>query len=205
MSKKKSSFMSLICLLFVTSMMLLLTDSLNMVRADEEMTTLYLPLITKPMSYQIIKDRLLWESSVSGNILTEDFEKDLADWGTLAFPYETGNGFVLTGESSAQIIWSDTLLTSGNIIHFRDWDEGLTFWFPGGTSVQAFGFDYRASEQWYLTFNDVETISLPPSRPSFVGIEFYSEYPSKFVLWSDSYAQGGLTVDNISYIPVEIP
>ena len=98
MSKKKSSFISLICLLFVMSIMMLLTESLNPVRADEGMTTLYLPLIIKPMSYQIIKDRLLWESSVSGSILTEDFEKDLADWGALAFPYETGNGFVLTGK-----------------------------------------------------------------------------------------------------------
>ncbi len=168
------------------------------VRADGPVTQLYLPLIVK-VTFYVGTNRPLWESTVGGNVLTEDFEKDAADYGVLSFPYLTGNGFWLDGQSSAQILGDGTLLPSGNLLHFRDWGSGLTFRFPNDTQVRAFGFDYRAGEEWRLIFNNSDSITLPPSRPSFVGIVFSGDYPSQFTLWSDSGVQRGLTVDNISY------
>lgn len=201
---KKTSFIGLCCIFILIGIGILFTHSALSAQVEGETKYVYLPLIIKPMNYQTETDRSFWESSLNEPLFVEDFENDFADWGALAFPYETGNGFVLTGESSAQIIDSN-LLPSGNHIHFRDWETGLTFEFPESTTVKAFGFDYRASEDWYVTFNDTETIYLPPSRPSFVGFVFTSEYPTKFTLWSDSHAQGGLTVDNISYVPIDAP
>lgn len=104
--------------------------------------------------------RALWETEVSGSMVTEDFEKDEADYGEVSFPYLTGNGFLLTGQTTAQILRDESLLPSGNLIHFRDWGNGLTFSFPNDTAVTAFGFDYKPSETWQLTVND-SVITIP--------------------------------------------
>jgi hypothetical protein len=165
---------------------------------------LYLPLILNidpipEVTYDVYWDRALWENAVGGNVATEDFEKDEADYGELSFPYITGNGFTLIGQSHAQIIEDPSLLDSGNLLHFRDWEVGLKFIFPNNASVTAFGFDYRPSETWNLTVNQFD-VTITGGRKGFVGIVIHGSTPQEFVLWSNEYAQGGLSVDNISYV-----
>jgi hypothetical protein len=146
----------------------------------------------------------LWESAVRGTIVTEDFEKDEADYGEIAFPYLTGNGFFLTGQSTAQILNDETLLNTGNLIHFRGWENGLIFTFPNDTAVEAFGFDYKPSETWQLTVNG-SVITIPDGRRGFIGIVVHEEYPKQFVFSCAEDVQGGLSVDNISYVPINSP
>src|ERR1043165_5297479 len=109
--------------------------------------------VNEDPGFTVYWKRTLWEGAISRTIITEDFEKDEADYGEIAFPYLTGNGFFLTGQSTAQILNDETLLNTGNLIHFRDWENGLTFTFPNDTAVEAFGFDYKPSETWQLTVN----------------------------------------------------
>ena len=157
-------------------------------------------------SFTIYRQRDLWESEISiGDVLVEDFEKDVADYGELTNPYLTGNGLLLEGGSCpAQIIEEATLLPTGNILHFRDFGCGLTFFFPNDSTVSAFGFEYRPSEEWHLTVNDT-TVLISAGRPGFIGVVFHGDYPNTFTLSSDANAQGGLSVDNISYIPTAVP
>ena len=157
-------------------------------------------------SFTIYRQRDLWESEISiGDVLVEDFEKDVADYGELTNPYLTGNGLLLEGGSCpAQIIEEATLLPTGNILHFRDFGCGLTFFFPNDSTVSAFGFEYRPSEEWNLTVNDT-TVIISAGRPGFIGVVFQGDYPNKFTLSSDANAQGGLSVDNISYISITVP
>jgi hypothetical protein len=117
-----------------------------------------------------------WEAAAGGDVATEDFEKDIADYAPLLFPYTTGNGFLLTGQSSAQIL-NGGLLDTGNNIHFRDWTGGLTFNFPANQEVSALGFNYHASELWYLAIGDSgDLITLQGRR--FVGVVIEGIYPT---------------------------
>ena len=152
-------------------------------------------------TYTIYWKRELWESAISGNTFIEDFENDSGDYGELSFPYLTGNGFLLNGESSAQIFNDNSLLASGNLIHFRDWANGLRFSFPNNAVAGAFSFDYKASETWQLAFND-SVITIPRGRNRFIGIVVHNFFPGDFVFFSFENAQGGLSIDNISYIPI---
>ena len=152
-------------------------------------------------TYTIYWKRELWESAIRGTVLTEDFENDDGNYGELNFPYLTGKGFLLNGHSSAQIFKDNTLLSSGNLIHFRDWHNGLRFSFPNNSVVSAFSFDYKASETWQLTFNDF-VITIPDGRNRFIGIIVHRLFPTDFILFSLEGAQGGLSVDNISYIQI---
>jgi len=67
--------------------------------------------------------------------------------------------------------------------------------------ISAFGFDYRPSEEWNLRINDTVVI-IPEGRPGFIGIVLHATYVNGFNLSSKANAQGGLSVDNISYIPI---
>jgi hypothetical protein len=157
-------------------------------------------------TFTVYKQRDLWESAISRDeILVEDFEKDLADYGELSNPYLTGNGFFLMGGNCpAQILQDMTLLPSGNILHFRDFGCGFNFIFPNDSAVSAFGFDYRPSEEWNLKINDT-VIVLPEGRPGFIGVVFSSSYSQTFNLSSTVSAQGGLSLDNISFISTDSP
>jgi len=151
-------------------------------------------------SYTLYWKRALWEQAKSGNVNMEDFEDDKADYGELSFPFQTGNGFLLDGgQISAQILRDSNLITSGNLLHFRSWSSGLRFIFPNETTIPAFGFDFRASEDWKLTIGN-SVVNLPPGREGFIGIVLHDVYPSKFTLSSSEKAQGGLSVDNISFV-----
>jgi len=156
-------------------------------------------------TFTIYWKRDLWESAITGNILTEDFEKDEADYGELSYPYLTGNGFLLNGgRCPAQIFRDPTLMNSGNLIHFRDFGCGLTFSFPNNMTVSAFGFDYRPSETWRLKVNGT-VIAIPGGRKGFLGFVMHENFPTKFNLSCNENAQGGLSVDNISYISISPP
>lgn len=154
--------------------------------------------------FTVYWDHDLWESAIDSESHVEDFESDEADSGELSYPYLTGNGFLLEGESTAQIIEGWNLLPSGNVLHFRDWETGLKFHFPNGSRVRAFGFDFKPTEDWQLHFNN-SLVLIPGGRRGFIGIFIEEEYPKEFVLSSTERNQGGLTVDNISYIPVDAP
>jgi len=155
-------------------------------------------------TYTVYWNRELWNQAVERNALTEDFELDTDGYGELTFPYLSGNGFLLTGDSAAQILSDSHLLPGGNLIHFRDWGKGLTFQFPNETIVSAFAFDYKASEIWQLRFNDVQ-VEIPKGTNRFLGVVIHEHYPILFILSSDSKVQGGLSVDNVSYLPVSAP
>jgi hypothetical protein len=152
-------------------------------------------------TYTIYWKRELWEDAIGENAFTEDFENDRSDYGELNFPYLTGNGFLLNGDSSAQIFNDNSLLSSGNLIHFRDWGSGLRFSFPNNSVASAFSFDYKASETWQLAFND-SIITIPKGTNRFIGVVIHNFFPSDFLLSSFESVQGGLSVDNISYIPI---
>jgi hypothetical protein len=149
--------------------------------------------------------RDLWENAVDENTSTEDFEKDTADYGELGYPYLTGNGFILQGGNCpSQILTDPTLMDSGNLLHFRDFGCGLGFSFPNNARASAFSFDYRPSEPWILKVNN-QLIELLGTRKGFVGIVLHRDYPGEFVLLCRENAQGGLSVDNISYVIVSTP
>jgi len=144
--------------------------------------------------------RALWEEAIGTNYAVEDFEKDPSDYGELGFPYFTGNGFTLTGKSAAQFIHAAELLPSQNLLHFRDWEYGLTFTFPNQTTVTVLGFDYASQEEWQLQIQNIDII-LPAGRNQFVGVVLFDGTAKLFNLAGPQTAQGGLSVDNISYIP----
>ena len=151
-------------------------------------------------TFIIYWDRHLWEQELNRSPGIEDFELDAADPGVLHFPYLTGHGFLLEeqGSVSAQILSDTTLLDSGNLLHFRAREQGLTLHFPDGQPVTAFGFDYKASEDWILKIHEME-ITIPKGRRGFVGLIVKENYPLGFSLTSESHAQGGLTIDNLLF------
>ena len=144
--------------------------------------------------------RTLWEEAVGKNYVIEDFEKDPEDYGELGFPCFTGNHLILSGKSAAQFLNAPELLPSGNLLHFRDWQYGLTFTLPNDATTTALGFDYASQERWQLTVRNIDVI-LPSGRNQFVGIVLYEGPTKEFRLMGPNTAQGGLFVDNISYIP----
>ena len=179
------------------------TITLTPMSVQEYQATLQTYIATPFMqlaAYTYYVRRDLWEREAGTGYLIEDFESDAATFDEMVFPYTTQNGYYLEGDSPAQILGASGLLPSGNLLHFRNWDRGLRFNFPDGTSARAFGFDYRASEAWQLAFND-SRIPLSIGVPGFIGFVLYQNFPTHFTLIGPNTAQGGLSIDNISYIP----
>lgn len=143
-----------------------------------------------------------WPPQNQYDVLQETFSEDQTDYGELLFPYITGNGLLLEGESAAQILADETLMSDGNMLHFRDWEHGLRVQRADKKAIESLSFNYRASEEWKLVVNG-EEIPLPPSRPSFVGLLFHADYPSYITLRSDEKAQGGLSIDTIVLSPLQ--
>jgi hypothetical protein len=163
---------------------------------------IYLTLNVNEFStYTIYWKRELWESAIRESVFVEDFENDASDYVELSFPYLTEKGFLFNGDSSAQILSDSSLLPTGNMLHFRDWKSGLRIFFPNNSVAGAFSFDYRTSEAWQLNFNE-SVIPLPKGGNRFFGIVIRKLFPGDFVLSSFEKAQGGFTLDNISYVPV---
>jgi len=134
----------------------------------------------------------------------EDFEQDPVSLRPLSVPYKSGNGFLINGNGYPEIINFPQLPMTGNMLHFRDWEQGTTLTFPEGQSVRAFGLDYTTPEEWVLTFGNFN-IPLPAARNGFVGFVFYENFPLEFGLSSSADFQGGLLLDNIAYVPPYIP
>jgi hypothetical protein len=156
-------------------------------------------------TYTIYWKRALWENATGGSVTTEDFESDKADFGVLSFPYLTGNGILLRGHiSTGQILNDESLMPSGNLLHFDGWEGGLTFSFPYDTAVSAFGFDYQSPEAWLMAFDGTK-ITLLLGRKGFVGVVFARDYPREFLLSSEENVQHGLAMDNISFLTVNSP
>jgi hypothetical protein len=160
--------------------------------------------INEYADFTVYWKRELWDAVVGGPVAIEDFEKDESGYEELYFPYLTGNEFYLMGESSAQMLTDETIMATGNSIHFRDWSGGLTFGFPNGVQVSAFSFDFVPSEDWELRINDT-TFALPAGRSGFVGVVMHQNYPAAFILSGPDSAQGGISVDNIGYVAATAP
>ena len=151
------------------------------------------------ITYDLFYNKVDWINTIEGNIATEDFEKDEPGDGELYFPYKTGNGFVLEGESPAQIFEAPSLSESGVILQITDGTGGLTFIFPDNANVRGFGLDYLAEESWKLTVGST-VITMPHGRSGFIGIVIYVGDVNSFTLSCTEPVQGGLAVDNISYV-----
>ena len=166
------------------------------------------PLPTKLVTPRVIPfppvaiywSRALWEEAVGKNYAIEDFEKDRADYSELSFPYFTGNDLILNGKSVAQLLIAPELLPSQNLLHLSDWGQGLKFTFPYDAASTVLGFDYASQEEWQLTVLNIDII-LPRGRNQFVGVVLYEGPAKEFKLTGPNTPQGGLFVDNISYIP----
>jgi hypothetical protein len=142
----------------------------------------------------------LWEQASDKPFRIEDFEQEGNAYGSIVLPHLTANKILLSGNGYAELIDSVQLLPDGNYLHFRDWEQGLTLNFPDETAVTAFAFDYTTPELWVLTYNDVE-LGLLSGTYQFVGIILHQDTTNEFTLSSSSYLQGGLSIDNILYVP----
>ena len=175
-------------------------SSLDSTTTPSPMPEIYVTLnVNEYSNYMVYWKQPLWESAAGDITGMEGFEHEEGGYGTISFPYLTGNGFLLTGDSSAQTLQDSNLLESGALLHFRDWENGLTVAFPNEAAAHAFGFNYRSNETWQLTFNNSEIV-LPRGRGVFVGIVIHNNCPAEFVLLGPTGAQGGLSVDNILYV-----
>jgi hypothetical protein len=157
------------------------------------------PELIEAFPFEVYDQHQVWESAVGKMVLSEDFEKD-GGFGEMLLPYWTGDGFLLSGKSNAQILADPELLGSGKFLHLLSGKQGLTFTFPDGRAVTAFGFDYTTSAEWHVTVINLDVI-LSRGRNQFVGIIIHQNSATKFNLVSSAGAQGGLSVDNISYTP----
>ena len=161
--------------------------------------------------------RTTWASNVSGRIFIEDFETDPGGFAAITTPYLTaGRGILmqdLLGPIDFQILPSGSGLVNGTQgPHFRDFGNMMSFSFPGGIDVAAFAFDYfynRSEEAWQLQVNNVVLTLTPsgtfPSPANFIGIVSTGAPISFFVLTSSAFAQGGLSIDGLSFSPVPEP
>jgi hypothetical protein len=159
--------------------------------------------VTQFGGYTVYWRRQLWEQAAGAagaGFTVENFEPVRNSLGSIELPHITGKGFSLSGQSYAELIRSVQLLPNGTLLHFRDWEQGLTIAFPDDTPVTAFAFDYTTPEQWVLTYNDVE-LALPSGSYLFVGFILQQGSTRQFNLASSAYAQGGLSMDDLSYLP----
>jgi len=174
---------------------------------ETALPTIFLTMfVNEYESFTAYRQRALWQAAIGGaRPSVEDFETDITDFGKLPDPYLTGRGFLFKGaDCPGLILTGKSLLPTGASLHFRSFGDGCTFVFPNKTAVSAFGFDYRAAEDWILRINET-AVPLPGGRAAFVGVALHTALPSEFTLSSNVRAQGGLSIDNIAYIPAQIP
>ena len=153
----------------------------------------------------VFTDRSVWQS-YSGAIVTEDFESEPASYQVLNLPYTTSGGIVMAWlGSGGSIQMLPNNLFSSISPHFRAFGNRLSYSFPDGRSVVMLGFDqfYHDPETWRLQVNGLEIVLTPYEQnnyePSFIGVVSVDEPIYSFVLTCSDHAQGGLSIDNISY------
>lgn len=157
--------------------------------------------------YTVYFQRDLWQNLIGSATGVEDFEQEPFGGTELSLPYITRNRFILRGTSAAQILRAPELLDSGNLIHFRDVEQGMIITFPDNAFIAAFGFDYTSSEDWVLTFNQFQ-MPLAVGDNQFIGVIMQQIYVTEFNLSGLPGAQQGIAVDNITYLavsPVFVP
>jgi hypothetical protein len=163
----------------------------------------------------VFSDRPSWEAAVSGAIFTETFRLERDSYDELVFPYTTAHGLTLddvfdTGNVVAQML-PDGLVNGTVAPHFRAFSgDHMSFTLP--VPVQAFGFDYFASDwdgpstaEWQVQVGSLVT-SLPQTLYDtfdFFGVVL--THPTSplttFTFANPGFAQGGISVDNVSYVP----
>jgi hypothetical protein len=169
-------------------------------QADLEVKT-YLPLIIDLRPAPIITQytsRSEWQNAMRGNVAIEDFENEKPSYAEIHLPFTSANGFVFSGQSIVQIIRDPRIMDTGVLMHFCDWKVGMTVAFPDGAAAKGFGFNYHTFDDWYLSVNAVPIV-LSSYGTNFIGIVIENTTISSFTLYTTSYVQGGLTLDNISY------
>jgi len=150
--------------------------------------------------FNVFESRELWEEAVGKGVLVEDFERDFPSYDEIRFPYFTGKGLVLAGSSHGQILRAPELLPSQNLLHFVDFETGLAITLPNNTTTRALGFDYTVHEDWQLSVFNIGII-LTRGESRFVGVILSEHTVKDFRLIGPQTSQGGLSIDNISYIP----
>jgi hypothetical protein len=149
-------------------------------------------------------EKVLWEQAAGPATGIEDFEQDPSAARNLSLTYRSGNRFLLSGASLAQIVRAPEFLDSGNLIGVCHFEDGLTFTFPDGAGVMAFGFDYTSSDDWRLSFNGAPA-SLPRGRARFVGVVLYPQTAAQFTVSGLRNGQCGMWVDNVTYVAAWAP
>ena len=151
----------------------------------------------------LFNDRATWEITV-GPVLTENFNSEPNDTGydTFDLPYTTVYGVTIDELGSSA---SAQFLETGNVNgsqapQIRDFGSKIT-WTPG-SQFDAFGFSWNtAVESWEVIINGTTVATLPSNSEGFFGVTGTAEL-SSFTLTSSAAAQGGISVDDLSFAVV---
>lgn len=151
-----------------------------------------------------------WQSNINDVIHTEDFKQEPSS--TFTTPYITEGEILMEGvlEPITFQILDNGLIDDSKAPHFRDFGSMMKFSFPDERPVSALGFDfYNGNEAWQLHIEDSVIVLNSEIIPRFIGITIPEGSISSFILTSPSFAQGGISVDNISYVyskePIPMP
>jgi hypothetical protein len=167
--------------------------------------------------FTVFEDRPEWQENIKDIILTEDFESESAGYQVYTTPFETNGGILMQGINAPiefQILDGD-LFPDSKAPHFRDFGKMMSFSFPDRRPVSALAFDYYYSgpDVWELHIEDSVIVLAPVVGPDFesqfIGIFIPEGSVSSFILTSPSQTQGGISVDNISFVystePIMMP
>jgi hypothetical protein len=145
-------------------------------------------------------DRAAWQNALGTSYLTDDFESETA--GAYTLPFTTSSGILfesVLGPISAFQILVPGVINGTQEVHVRDFSAQMRTSFPGGQPVSGFGFDWRtAVEDWDLQVGG-STVTLPHNSTGFLGVVDDTRSTVSFILTSSSFAQGGISVDNLAY------
>jgi hypothetical protein len=158
-------------------------------------------------------DRASWKAQIADPVVTEDFEGETTGYDVLTLPYMTVGGVVIESDSASIQMLNNGLVNNSAGPHMRSWsDTGITFTFPDMIPVEAFGFDWYTQdhehqpfEAWKLYIDNVFVTELRNGWTGFLGFIGTDTPMHSFTLKGPSGAQGGVSLDNISYHPVPEP
>jgi hypothetical protein len=157
-------------------------------------------------SFTVYWQREVWKLAAGNFYFIEEFERDPTNIGMLGMPYMSGTGFLFYGNGNPEIITSPQSLTSGNMLHIRDGEQGFTLSIPRNQAVKAFGFDYAAPQEWIIAFSSLN-LPLPAVNNGFVGFIFHQDFPVEFQFSSPvgDPSGFGLSLDNVSFVSFFMP
>jgi len=167
-----------------------------------------LALAASAHAQTIFTDRDDWELSVA-SVMTEDFnsEPNVSNYDTFDLPYTTDLGVTIDelGNSAAAQFLATGNINGSQAPHIRDFGSMIT-WTPG-SQFDAFGFDWNtAIEPWEVIVNGTTLTTLPSNSEGFLGVTFDDATQlSSFTLTGSAGAQGGISVDDLSFANVPAP